>query len=110
MKPSEIRKILTLAKSLGVKELELAGLRVSFKERRAKPSHSISEPLSFSPQSVSVLPAETEDAIEHRREPTELTSEMIPTDEEFLLMSTGFYDALQEEKAMKAEELANQVQ
>jgi hypothetical protein len=98
VKASEIRKILKLAKQFGVKELSLEGFTVQFFEKQVKRKEPV----------VSSFP--TEHVPTHSPDTTllvttpDLTSEGIPTEDELLLMSTPFYDQIQELKRMKRED------
>lgn len=97
MKASEIRKILKLAKQFGVKELTMGGLTVSFYEpKRVK---NKAKRVSASAALQSTHSALTPD------EPTDTTHDLatmgFPTQDELMLMSTPFYDQMQEYKRLK---------
>jgi hypothetical protein len=100
MKPQEIKTILKVAKELGVKDLSVGGLTVTFFDKRDKKKAA---GYSLSPATDSKTPAATPSL---SKESPELTSEGIPTEDEFLLMSTHFYDQLQAAKRHHDEDAA----
>lgn len=98
MKPAEIRKILKLARQFGVKEMTMGGFAVSFHTPRVKKKDKRVSTSSLS-QGQDALP----DTPAPQLSEQELTSEGLPTYDELLVMSTPFYDQMQEFKRLQDE-------
>jgi hypothetical protein len=99
MKASEIRKILKLARQFGVKEMTMGGFAVSFHapKRVKKKAKKVATSTSLQGDHSAATPEATLEP----QEPIELTSEGLPTHDELLLMSTPFYDQMQELKRLQ---------